>query len=137
MSSELPHVTTGPHGETVMEWWRDERTLTVYIDGGKATYLCAWGPDMNSQMQEGDACEMNALLEWLAGGPLPDLPPMTNDEAIAAALKSARSDGYLAGKRMMAMSLRHHVSGYGAGLVEDVIGDYGGPRWPPPDGARK
>jgi hypothetical protein len=50
-----PHVTSSAEGEVVFEWWNDPRKLTVYCTAEDANYVKVWGPDMVTQMEDGDA----------------------------------------------------------------------------------
>ncbi|HYT41152.1 MAG TPA: hypothetical protein VEP90_02295 [Methylomirabilota bacterium] len=63
-----PNVTAGSQGEIVFEWWRGVKKLTVYISNRNAEYVQVWGPDINTDMNDGDAepietCRM--LWVWL------------------------------------------------------------------------
>jgi hypothetical protein len=63
-----PHVTSSAEGEVVFEWWNDPKKLTVYCTAEDASYLKSWGPDMITEMQEGDAATPEAreqLWSWL------------------------------------------------------------------------
>ena len=65
-----PHVTSSAEGEVVFEWWNDPRKLTVYCTAEDANYVKAWGPDMVTQMEDGDATSPAArqqLWMWLTG----------------------------------------------------------------------
>lgn len=50
-----PHVTVGLRGEIEFEWWNSGRSLTIYFSPDRATFLESWGPDMDADMEEGDA----------------------------------------------------------------------------------
>lgn len=50
-----PNVTASPDGEVVLEWWHENKKLTVYISGQSAEYVQVWGPDIDSMMSDGDA----------------------------------------------------------------------------------
>ena len=63
-----PHVTSSAEGEIVFEWWNDPRKLTVYCTTEDANYVKVWGPDMVTQMEDGDATSPAArqqLWMWL------------------------------------------------------------------------
>jgi hypothetical protein len=65
-----PHVTSSAEGEVVFEWWNDPRKLTVYCTAEDASYVKVWGPDMVTQMEDGDATSPAArqqLWMWLTG----------------------------------------------------------------------
>lgn len=51
-----PMVSATPNGDAVAEWWRGEKSLSVFVDpSGEAEYIKAWGKDIGSEMEEGDA----------------------------------------------------------------------------------
>jgi hypothetical protein len=63
-----PNRSNGSFGEDVIEWWHGDRKLTVYLDDDKIDYLKVWGPDVHSQMQEGELDSDERLRElwaWL------------------------------------------------------------------------
>jgi hypothetical protein len=65
-----PHVTSSAEGEVVFEWWNDPRKLTVYCTAEDANFVKVWGPDMVTQMEDGDATSPAArqqLWMWLTG----------------------------------------------------------------------
>ena len=65
-----PHVTSSAEGEIVFEWWNDPRKLTVYCTAEDANHVKVWGPDMVTQMEDGDATSPAArqqLWMWLTG----------------------------------------------------------------------
>jgi hypothetical protein len=65
-----PHVTSSAEGEVVFEWWNDDRKLTLYCSGTDASYVKVWGPDIVTQMEDGDATAPDAgeaLWYWLTG----------------------------------------------------------------------
>jgi hypothetical protein len=63
-----PHVTSSAEGEIVFEWWIDPKKLTVYCTADDANYVKVWGPDMVTEMEDGDATAPEAreqLWAWL------------------------------------------------------------------------
>jgi hypothetical protein len=65
-----PHVTSSAEGEVVFEWWNDPRKLTTYCTAEEANFVKVWGPDMVTQMVDGDAstpADKLQLWEWLTG----------------------------------------------------------------------
>lgn len=65
-----PHVTSSPEGEVVFEWWNDPRKLTLYCTATESYYVKVWGPDMVTQMEDGDAAPSETrrdLWRWLMG----------------------------------------------------------------------
>jgi hypothetical protein len=64
----VPHVTSSAEGEVVCEWWNDPKKLTVYFTAEDASYVKVWGPDMVTEMEDGDATSPEArelLWSWL------------------------------------------------------------------------
>ncbi|HVZ86058.1 MAG TPA: hypothetical protein VHG72_03770 [Polyangia bacterium] len=67
----LPHVSSSPDGEIVLEWWRDPRKLTVYISDGGAEFIRSWGSSIRNDMAEGTANSVGEALtiwNWLIRG---------------------------------------------------------------------
>jgi hypothetical protein len=63
-----PNVTASGDGEVVFEWRRDVKKLTIYIGNQNAEYVEDWGPDMNTEMEDGYANSSNtrrSLWQWL------------------------------------------------------------------------
>jgi hypothetical protein len=65
-----PHVTASAEGEVVFEWWNAGKKLTVYLSSDTATSIQVWGPDVTTEMDEGDAStstRRRQLWTWLMG----------------------------------------------------------------------
>ena len=65
-----PNVTAGPQGEVVYEWWNSDKKITIYISGQNAEYVKVWGPDIFTDMLDGDARSIEVCKElwaWLRG----------------------------------------------------------------------
>ncbi len=65
-----PNVTASGEGEVVFEWWQGSKKLTIYIGNQSAEYVKVWGPDINTDMEDGlaDSLDMRGLLwKWLIG----------------------------------------------------------------------
>jgi len=63
-----PHVAADANGEVIFEWWNDDRGLTIDISNGGATYLIAWGTNMETDMEDGEAMtpeDRRRLWDWL------------------------------------------------------------------------
>jgi hypothetical protein len=63
-----PHVTSSAEGEVVSEWWNGPKKLTVYCTGAEASYVKVWGPDICTEMEDGDASApaiQQQLWSWL------------------------------------------------------------------------
>ena len=66
-----PHMSCNERGQVTLEWWKENRTLTLYVrSGNELDYLKAWGSDIASEMQEGGIEGLGdfiALSQWLYG----------------------------------------------------------------------
>jgi hypothetical protein len=63
-----PHVVPDENGDIAFEWWNGDRNLVVYVSSRAVEYLKVWGPDVDSQMEDGEARsseENQALWLWL------------------------------------------------------------------------
>jgi hypothetical protein len=65
-----PNVVADADGNVVFEWWKGQKKLTLYFHPETVRYVKVWGPDIFSEMENGDAegieaCRM--LWTWLAG----------------------------------------------------------------------
>jgi hypothetical protein len=63
-----PNITASGEGEVVFEWWQRSKKLTIYIGNRSAEYVKVWGPDINTDMEDGqaDSPDMRRLLwKWL------------------------------------------------------------------------
>jgi hypothetical protein len=63
-----PNVTANGEGEVVFEWWQGSKKLTIYIGDQSAEYIKVWGPDINTNMDDGqaDSPDMHgSLWKWL------------------------------------------------------------------------
>ncbi len=63
-----PNVTADSGGEVVFGWWCGKKELTIYVTGESAEYMRVWGPNVASDMSEGDAGPVLARLalwQWL------------------------------------------------------------------------
>jgi hypothetical protein len=65
-----PNITASGEGEVVFEWWQGSKKLTIYVGNQSAEYVKVWGPDINTDMEDGlaDSPDMRGLLwKWLMG----------------------------------------------------------------------
>ncbi len=53
-SWEKPLINSTAKGEIVLEWWRSEHELTVYVHEGRCHFLRVWGTNIFNEMDEGD-----------------------------------------------------------------------------------
>jgi hypothetical protein len=61
-----PYVTSSAEGEVVLQWWNEPRKLTLYFSAHEATYIKSWGPDMVTEMEDGDAASATSRKElWM------------------------------------------------------------------------
>lgn len=65
-----PNVVADADGNVVFEWWEDQKKLTIYIHPETVEYVKVWGPDIFSEMENGEAEGIEArrmLWNWLTG----------------------------------------------------------------------
>lgn len=63
-----PNVTAGPDGEVVFDWWRDDKSLTVYVEAQDTQFLRATGSEPGAEMVDGGAESLEtciSLWSWL------------------------------------------------------------------------
>lgn len=63
-----PHVVADAHGNVVLEWWEGRKKLTIYVHPETVEYVKVWGPDIFSDMEDGEiegAEDHRALWRWL------------------------------------------------------------------------
>jgi hypothetical protein len=63
-----PHVVADAHGNVVLEWWEGRKKLTIYVYPKTVEYVKVWGPDIFSEMEDGEvegAEDHRALWRWL------------------------------------------------------------------------
>lgn len=57
-----------PEGEDVYEWWSKKRKLTIYVTpAGIETYIKIWGPNPDTEMEDGTVISIVDLFKWLHG----------------------------------------------------------------------
>lgn len=59
-----PHFSSSEIGVVTLEWWFDERKLTVYADQQETLYIKVWGADIDNEMEDGVVSEQNRLCLW-------------------------------------------------------------------------
>jgi len=67
----VPHVTASQDDEVVLEWWRGERKLTVYVTSSAIEYVRVWGADMFDEMDDGEVtpgADPSSIWRWLVIG---------------------------------------------------------------------
>lgn len=65
-----PSVVADAHGNVVFEWWEGQKKLTIYIHPDTVEYVKVWGPDIFSDMEDGEvkgAEDRRMLWNWLTG----------------------------------------------------------------------
>ncbi|MEJ7841953.1 MAG: hypothetical protein WKF95_09290 [Rubrobacter sp.] len=50
-----PHAAADADGDIMFEWWNNGRDLTIEISDGGAAFLMAWGTNMETDMEDGEA----------------------------------------------------------------------------------
>lgn len=63
-----PHVIADAHGNVVLEWWEGRKKLTIYISPEIVEYVKVWGPDIFSDMEDGEVEgteDHRTLWRWL------------------------------------------------------------------------
>lgn len=61
---EEPFVTSS--GEEVMlEWWKANRKLTIFLNDDESHFLKSWGTDLFGEMDDGDLDNENIIEAWL------------------------------------------------------------------------
>jgi len=64
---KTPHVAASEEGDVVMEWWRNDRKLTVYVGGAQPEFFQVWGPNIEDEMRDGAMTprQFADLWDWL------------------------------------------------------------------------
>lgn len=63
-----PLIGADAHGNVVFEWWKDHKKLTVYVHPETVEYVQVSGPDIFSDMEDGEVEgeeDRRALWHWL------------------------------------------------------------------------
>jgi hypothetical protein len=67
-----PHISSNERGEVTLEWWQDNRSLTLFIrDENQVDFLKAWGYHIEDDMEDGELqtlADFIALARWLYKG---------------------------------------------------------------------
>ncbi len=66
-----PHVTVSPEDEIVLEWWSDDRKLTLYVTSARVDYVRVWGHNIVNDMEDGSVvkgADAVRLWRWLTTG---------------------------------------------------------------------
>jgi hypothetical protein len=67
-----PLIVADAHGNVVFEWLNGNNRLVVYVSPETVEYLQAWGPDIWSDMKDGEIetpAKRQDLWRWLMGQP--------------------------------------------------------------------
>lgn len=65
---QMPHINVSPEKEVVFEWWSNGRKLTIYFSDENAVLIKVWGPNIDTEMNEGDAEDLAEAIDawkWL------------------------------------------------------------------------
>lgn len=63
-----PNVTAGANGEVIFEWWKGQKSLTIFVEPDSVEYIKASGSGFDPEMFDGDASPSDArsaLWAWL------------------------------------------------------------------------
>lgn len=62
-----PHVSASESGEVVLEWWKQDRKLTIYVAAKGADFVRVGGPNIDSDMEDGvlEGAQFVGLWLWL------------------------------------------------------------------------
>lgn len=63
-----PNVVADAQGNVVLGWWEGRKKLTIYVHPETVEYVKVWGPDIFSDMEDGEverAEDRWALWNWL------------------------------------------------------------------------
>jgi hypothetical protein len=65
-----PQTLPDENGDVAFEWWNDGRNLIVYVSPDSIYALQTWGPDIESQMMDGEvegSEDNKKIWLWLMG----------------------------------------------------------------------
>lgn len=69
MSWPAPHISLDENEGITFEWWRNHKVLTLFVTpAGTIEWLKAWGPNMWTEMEDGESPtndELLALFYWI------------------------------------------------------------------------
>lgn len=60
-----PHMSSTADGEIAFEWWKGERKLTLYLSDRGSEYIKVWGPDIETEMDDGPLNHWSFVAAWL------------------------------------------------------------------------
>jgi hypothetical protein len=63
-----PHITVSESGDIVLEWWKGDRKITMYISDQQVEYIKVWGANIETEMEATcleDVTEFRATWDWL------------------------------------------------------------------------
>ena len=64
-----PLFNINSDNEIVLEWWNQEKKLTIYVAEGVIDYIKVWGADMDNEMEDGSIDledDLTELWQWIA-----------------------------------------------------------------------
>lgn len=67
-SWQAPHVSIDSSGESLFEWWRKDRKLSIYISEPVPEFIKIWGAHIDDEMESGplqSSESFRALWDWL------------------------------------------------------------------------
>jgi len=66
----IPHLSIHDGGEVTLEWWCEERKLTLSFEDGAVVFVKVWGPNIHTEMSAGKVTssgQARNLFIWLLG----------------------------------------------------------------------
>lgn len=63
-SWKTPHISASEDGEVLLEWWNGNHKLSLYVGSRKSDFIKIWGPNIESEMQEGRFSASNIIRLW-------------------------------------------------------------------------
>lgn len=64
-----PLLNISSENEIVLEWWNQEKKLTIYVSEELIDYIKVWGADMDNEMEEGAIGledDLTEVWQWIA-----------------------------------------------------------------------
>lgn len=64
----LPHASANEDGEVLLEWWKGEKKLTLFVKPDAIDYLRTWGASIEHEMEDGELSSdvFPTLWAWLS-----------------------------------------------------------------------
>ena len=59
-----PHISATENGDVLIEWWNKNHKLSLYVGPRKSDFIKVWGPNIESEMEEGRLLTSNVIPLW-------------------------------------------------------------------------